>query len=92
MIKHLILIIYIFIDIESVAQATVFDQLWNDPLVTERINNGIEKYRKGDATIVVLDKTGKPLENATVVVHQKTHEFLFGCNMFGGSTENIKSK
>jgi GH35 family endo-1,4-beta-xylanase len=82
MIKYLILITYIFFTSATLAQTPVYDQLWNDPLVTERINNGIEKYRKGDATIVVLDKSGKPVESATIEVRQKTHEFLFGCNLF----------
>ena len=38
----------------------------------------IEKYRKGDLTVVVTDAAGKPLPNATVAVRMKRHEFGFG--------------
>ena len=59
-----------------------FQRLWNDPVVAGRIERDIEKHRKGDATIKVIGKDGKPLANATVEVRQQTHEFLFGCNLF----------
>ncbi len=59
-----------------------FRALWDDPAVSGRIEQGIEKHRKGDATIEVVGKDGKPLANATVEICQQTHEFLFGCNLF----------
>jgi len=59
-----------------------FQRLWSDPDVAGRIERDIEKHRKGDATIKVIGKDGKPLANATVEVRQQTHEFLFGCNLF----------
>jgi beta-glucanase (GH16 family)/GH35 family endo-1,4-beta-xylanase len=43
----------------------------------------IEQNRKGDAVVHVVDSTGKPIPNATVVVDLLRHEFLFGCNIFG---------
>ena len=55
---------------------------WNDPALHKQIENNIEKYRKGDAVITVIDKKGKPVPNATVVIQQKTSEFKFGCNLF----------
>lgn len=55
---------------------------WNDPAEMKRVESNIEKYRKGDASITVLDKKGKPVANAMVVIQQQTHEFLFGCNLF----------
>lgn len=39
----------------------------------------IEKYRKADATIVVVDRYGEPVTNAQVRVEQTRHAFLFGC-------------
>ena len=48
----------------------------------ERIKEGIEKYRKGNAEIVVTDKSGNPIPNAAIKVKQKTHEFRFGANLF----------
>lgn len=55
---------------------------WDDPSEIKRIESNIEKYRKGDAALTVVDKNGKPVANATVVIQQKTHEFKFGCNLF----------
>lgn len=40
---------------------------------------GIEKYRKGDAVIRVIDKNGKPLPNARLDIRQLSHSFKFGC-------------
>jgi endo-1,4-beta-xylanase len=64
------------------AQPTTYDRLWNDPQIVERINRDIEQYRKGDAVIEVIDKSGNHVSNVLVEVHQQTHEFLFGCNLF----------
>jgi GH35 family endo-1,4-beta-xylanase len=55
---------------------------WDDPAEIKRVENNIEKYRKGDAEITIVDKSGKPVSNATVVIQQQTHEFLFGSNLF----------
>ncbi len=48
----------------------------------KRISEGIEKYRKGDAEILVTDKSGNPMPNVTIKVKQKSHEFRFGANLF----------
>ncbi len=48
----------------------------------KRVNEGIEKYRKGDAEIVITDKNGTPVSGARVKAVQKTHEFRFGANLF----------
>lgn len=40
----------------------------------ERIN----QYRKGDLSVTVVDKEGKPLHGATVFVQQTNHSFKFG--------------
>ena len=42
----------------------------------------IEQYRKADATVTVVDKEDRPVSGAEVVVQQKRHAFLFGCNIF----------
>jgi GH35 family endo-1,4-beta-xylanase len=42
----------------------------------------IEKHRKADAAIVVVDAAGRPLSNAKIDVEQTRHAFLFGCNIF----------
>ena len=47
-----------------------------------RCERDIEKYRKGDKKIVLKNKDGKPLANKKVTVHQKSHDFNFGANIF----------
>jgi GH35 family endo-1,4-beta-xylanase len=51
-------------------------------MVDKRVNDGIEKYRKGDMEITLVDNNGKPIPNAKVSICQKTHEFKFGANLF----------
>ena len=48
----------------------------------ERINSGIEQYRKGYANILVKDSEGNPIPNVQITVNQKSHEFKFGANLF----------
>ena len=48
-----------------------------------QIQARIEKYRKGDLTIRVVDASGRPVKNALVSIKQTRHAFLFGCNVFG---------
>jgi GH35 family endo-1,4-beta-xylanase len=43
----------------------------------------IERNRKSDAVIHVVDSTGKSIPQARVTVTQTAHEFLFGCNIYG---------
>ena len=47
-----------------------------------RISEGIEKYRKGNAEIIVTDKNGKAVPDVKIKAVQKTHEFRFGANLF----------
>ena len=48
----------------------------------KRAEEGIESYRKGDASIVIVDGEGNVIPNAKVKVTQKNHEFRFGANLF----------
>ena len=50
--------------------------------VSERVAYGIEKYRKGDAMLMLTDKDGTPIRGAKIKVDQKNHEFRFGANIF----------
>lgn len=59
-----------------------YTKLWNDPALQARLQRDQEQHRKGDAVIHVVDAAGKPVPHATVEVRQRTHEFLFGCNLF----------
>lgn len=42
----------------------------------------IEKIRKQDSRVIVLDAEGNPVEGAAIAIQQKNHEFLFGCNIY----------
>ena len=42
----------------------------------------IEKHRKADAAVTVVDAAGKPVAGAEVRVEQTRHAFLFGANIF----------
>ena len=42
----------------------------------------IEKYRKADAAVQVVNAAGRPVADARVVTEQTRHAFLFGCNLF----------
>ncbi len=42
----------------------------------------IEKNRKSDAAIRVVDAAGRPVAGAPIQVEQTGHDFLFGCNIY----------
>jgi len=50
--------------------------------VLKQAERDIERYRKSDVLIKVLDAEGKPLRGAQIEVHQVTRDFLFGCNFY----------
>ena len=43
-----------------------------------KARENIEKYRKGDATILFVDEKGKPVKNVQVEINQVFQDFLFG--------------
>ncbi len=47
-----------------------------------RVKAGIEENRKSTAEILLMDSVGRPCESAHVEIHQKTHDFKFGANLF----------
>ena len=51
---------------------------WAQP----RIKEGIEKNRKADNCIEIVDPQGKPVSDVTVRYKQKTHSFWHGANCF----------
>jgi endo-1,4-beta-xylanase len=48
----------------------------------KQADENIEKYRKGDVSIQFKTSDGKVIRNAKVEIHQKTHDFMFGCIIF----------
>ena len=57
-----------------------YRKAWSD--VSKRIDENIERNRKGDVTIEITGEDGQLVKNAILDIRQKTHEFLFGCNAF----------
>ena len=46
------------------------------------IQHNIETYKKGNITIRVTDKAGKPMRNVKISLSQKSHDFRYGANLF----------
>ena len=55
---------------------------WEDPAVQKRIEDGIERNRKSDVLLQIVNPDGCPVAGADVRITQNSHEFLFGCNIF----------
>lgn len=53
----------------------------NDSLYKEKLSD-IEKFRKGEKKVRILDDAGIPVSNKRVKITQKTHEFKYGANLF----------
>ena len=49
--------------------------------ILQAADRDIEKYRKSDAVIEVVDHNGQPVSGATVHVRQTTSDFLFAANV-----------
>ncbi len=48
-----------------------------------RARRDIERYRKGEVTVTVVDAIGQPVRNATVTYRQTRNDFDFGANPLG---------
>ncbi len=49
--------------------------------IMQGANDRIEKVRKGDASILILDDNNVPVRGARIYYEQQNHDFLFGSNM-----------
>ncbi len=56
--------------------------LFEDPATQKKLAENIERYRKGDARITIVDQNGDPMKGAKVRFTQSSHEFRFGANIF----------
>lgn len=59
-----------------------YPDYWNDPALSAKIDEGIERNRKSDAVVRVTDAAGKPLAGVPVTVEQVDSSFHFGANIF----------
>lgn len=65
------------------------------PQYEAQINSNIEKHKKGDCTLRILDANGQPLAGKNVKINQAEHDFKYGANIllldeFGTDEENKK--
>ena len=51
------------------------------PKYEAQISSDIEKYKKGDCVLKLIDKDGKPLANTKVTINQTGHDFKYGANI-----------
>ena len=54
----------------------------NKEFFESTVNENIEKYRKGNMTVSVIDENGNAVHNAKIKINQIKHEFKFGANLF----------
>lgn len=54
----------------------------NRQYMDERVKDGIEKNRKGLATLRFTDSSGNPVTGVHIEAVQKTHAFKYGANIF----------
>ena len=50
--------------------------------LNEYSKTNIERYKKRDHAIRLLDQNGEPIVGARVKITQTTHDFKYGCNIF----------
>ena len=55
---------------------------FRDDGVVEQARANIERYRKADGRLRLTDARGRPLAGAPVEIELRTHEFLFGCEVW----------
>lgn len=78
MLLALAIVIQYFIPLNILAQ----DVQQTEARLMKQARENIEKYRKGDATIQFKTRDGKMIRNAKAEIHQKSHDFMFGCIIF----------
>ena len=50
--------------------------------MNDRVSSGIEMNRKAYANLRFVDKEGNPVPGAHAEIHQRTHDFKYGANLF----------
>lgn len=64
------------------AEAPKYPDYWNDPALSAKIDQDIDRNRKSDAVIQVINAKGKPLSGVRVTIEQIDSSFHFGANIF----------
>ena len=61
---------------------SAYRQLWDDPALQSRIDDGIRRHRQSDAELRVTDYAGQPLPGVRLKLVQHDSPFQFGANSF----------
>lgn len=72
------------LNLSSLSPPTQGQITWtkHDSALLEGAVERIEQYRKGDATVLVVNAAGAPVADAVVRIDMLKHDFLFGANLF----------
>ncbi len=74
--KTLLMLALLSLCVPALALDTGFEL---PPDILKRVQEGIERNRKGTATVYVTRRNGTPVHGAFVRARQTSHAFLFGC-------------
>ncbi|MBN1822392.1 MAG: endo-1,4-beta-xylanase [Prolixibacteraceae bacterium] len=66
----------------STSAKTFYENKKSEKELIELANQNIEKFRKGDVSIIVKSKDGKPLSEIDIEIEQTSHDFKFGSIIF----------
>jgi GH35 family endo-1,4-beta-xylanase len=75
-VKTLLMLALLSLCVPALALDTGFEL---PPDILKRVQEGIERNRKGNATVYVTRRDGTPVQGAIVRARQTSHAFLFGC-------------
>ena len=65
----------------AMAEGTQEDGLFLEEKILKTADRDIEKYRKSDAVIKLIDKDGKAISDANIHIRQVASDFLFAANV-----------
>jgi len=76
--KTTVLFAFLFLTLKLSSQ----DVRQTEARMMKQAGENIEKFRKGDVSILFKTRDGKTVKNAEVEISQKGHDFMFGCIIF----------
>ncbi len=76
--KISLLSLFVFLLLTQKVKGQVVDKKKVEQELLSKARENIEKYRKGNASLIFTNSLGKPIRNAKVEINQQTQDFLFG--------------
>lgn len=78
LLKSILLLLFFPLLSAGTAQAQTDEKRKVEEQLLSKARENIEKFRKGDISMIVTDSMGKPLRNVKLHITQQTQDFLFG--------------